>query len=178
MLTLEVVTQELFDEDSGKFITEKEEIVLEHSLVSLSKWESIHQKPFLDKTEKTSAEILSYIECMVLSPEDSSEILAHLSNDHYSATNDYLESSQSATTFGDSRNAPSREIITSELIYYWMVAFTIPFECETWHLNRLLTLIRICSIKNQTGKKMKRGEVLKRNADLNAQRKAALNTTG
>lgn len=179
MLTISVGDQEHYDEDENEFITiEGQKITLEHSLVSLSKWESIHEKPFLGKDEKTTDEIISYVNCMILPPEVSPEILNDLSEEHFLLINQYIESKHSATTFPASQVGPNRETITSELIYYWMVAYNIPFSCENWHLNRLLTLIRICNIKNQPPKKTKRSDLLKRNAELNAQRKAMFNTSG
>lgn len=180
MLKILVPGVEHFDETTETFITVGDfEIELEHSLVSLSKWESKHQKPFLDKREKTPQEIISYIETMILTPICPDDLMLRLSQQNLDEISAYIESKESATTFGKMPDRPGRgEIITSELIYYWMVAFTIPFECERWHLNRLFALIRICNIKNSKPKKMSRHEIATRNRELNAQRRAQYNTTG
>lgn len=180
MLTLLVVGDEYYNEVTQEFETLDDVVLeLEHSLVSVSKWESIHCKPFLSDKPKTSEEIMSYISCMILSPIFPGGILSRLSSANVEAVNDYVESKQTATTFGDMPSRKGRgEVITSELIYYWMVAFTVPFECETWHLNRLFALIRICNIKNQPAKKVSKGEIARRNRELNERRKAEFGTTG
>ena len=180
MLTLKVGGDEFYNEQTQEFETHGEFVLeLEHSLVSLSKWESIHNKPFLNERAKTSEEILSYIECMILTPVYPEGITKLFSTSNFETINDYIESKQTATTFGEMPQRKSRgETITSELIYYWMVAFTIPFECEMWHLNRLFALIRICNIKNTPAKKLSRGEIARRNRELNERRKAELGTTG
>ena len=92
--------------------------------------------------------------------------------------NAYIDSPMTATTFPDNKGSSNKEIITSELIYYWMTSFSIPMECQKWHLNRLLTLIRVCNIKNQPAKKMSKRELVQRNASLNAARKANMNSKG
>lgn len=181
MLVIVVEGEELFDEEKQEFKeTEGFLLTLEHSLASVSKWESKYQKPFLESNSKTSEEILNYIMFMGVGSIIPRILVDQLSNDNLIEINQYIESSQSATTFGSLPKQQSYrgEVITSELIYYWMVAFNIPFECENWHLNRLFSLIRICNIKNSPGKKMPRHEVAQRNRDLNAQRKAALGTNG
>lgn len=174
---------ELWDEEKEEFIkvpsTKGQTLQLEHSLVSISKWESKWCKSFFSKEEKTLEETIDYIRCMTLTKNIDSSIYYRLSNKNITLINDYIEAPMTATVFSDMRHASkSREIITSELIYYWMIACNIPFECQKWHINRLLTLIRICEIKNTPPKKMSRGEILRRNAALNAARKKKLNTTG
>lgn len=171
---------EYYDESTETFYTVGDvELELEHSLVSLSKWESKHKKPFLSSSEKTLEETYDYIQAMIISPIYPHDILLRLTKENIAKINEYIESSESATTFGA---MPERkgvgEVITSELIYYWMVAFTIPFECETWHLNRLFALIRVCNIKNSKPKKMSRSEIARRNRELNEIRRAQLNTSG
>ena len=180
MLTIVVPGTELFDDSKQEFVSRDEFILkLEHSLVSLSKWESIYEKPFLQQAEKTVDEVLGYVKAMTLTREVPEAIFSRLSEENVKAINDYIDAKMTATWFSEAPGAPqSREIITSELIYYWMIAFQIPFECERWHLNRLFTLIRVCNIKNAKPKKMSRSEVAARNRELNAQRKAQFGTSG
>jgi|SRR4051812_41091752 len=180
MLTIRISGVESFDESSQEFTTQGGTILeLEHSLFSLSKWESKHEKPFLGHESKTSDEVIDYIKCMIVSSEIPEEIFSQLSIDNFEEIYKYIDAKMTATWFSDQPGAPkSREIITSELIYYWMTVFNIPFECESWHLNRLFTLIRICNIKQAKPQKMSRGELAARNRALNAQRKAQLGTSG
>lgn len=153
-------------------------LCLEHSLVSLSKWESKWCKPFLS-SEKTDEEILDYIKCMALTQNVKPDIYNRLTQENIEAINDYINAPMTATTFSDRQSkGRNREIITAELIYYWMVALNIPFECQKWHINRLLTLIRVCEIKSETPKKLTPNEIRSRNAALNAARRKRLNTKG
>ena len=133
----------------------------------------------MSSVERTSDEILDYIEAMILNPVYPENIVRTFSQDNLNAVNAYIEAKQSATTFGViPERRGSGETITSELIYYWMVAFQIPFECERWHLNRLFALIRVCNVKNSPPKKMSTSEIAARNRELNAQRRAQMNTKG
>ena len=180
MLRILIEGDELFDEETQTFITVDDVVVdLEHSLLSLSKWESEYQKPFLSSGPKTREEIFGYLKAMVVTPGVDPDALTNCSAENIEKIQEYIDSSQSATTFGmmPERRGPG-EVITSELIYYWLVAFNIPFECETWHLNRLFSLIRICNIKNSKPKKMSRTELAQRNRELNAKRRAELGTKG
>jgi hypothetical protein len=180
MLTLIVGATDVYDEDSKTFGGHGGfELQLEHSLVSLSKWESIHEKPFLGAGSKTTEEVFSYVECMLMTPNPPGDFLLKLSQKNVQEINEYIDRKMTATWFSEQPGAPqTREVITSELIYYWMITFTIPFECETWHLNRLFTLIRICNLKQSKPKKMSRAEIARRNRELNAQRKSQLGTKG
>ena len=180
MLTIRVSGIESFDDSTQEFTTEGGIVLeLEHSLVSLSKWESIHEKPFLGKDAKTPEEIISYVKCMILHGEPPAEVFNKLSLRHVDDIRDYIDAKMTATWFNEQPGQPrSREVITSEVIYYWMTVFNIPFECENWHLNRLFTLIRVCNTKQAKPEKMTRAELANRNRELNAQRKAQLGTTG
>lgn len=179
MLRIIIEGDETYDEEQNLFESVDDVVIeLEHSLFSVSKWESIYQKPFLSSDEKSSEEILGYIKTMVITPDLDFDAL-NFSSKNITQIQEYINSAQSATTFGimPERRSPG-EIITSELIYYWMVAFNIPFECQHWHLNRLFALIRICNIKNSPQRKMSRGEISRKYRELNAQRKEQLHTTG
>jgi hypothetical protein len=181
MLNIIVLGTEHFNEQTETFETVGDvELQLEHSLVSLSKWESRFKKPFLSNDAKSADEIFYYIQAMILFPVYAPiDIVYRLSQANLNEINEYIESEQSATTFGIMPERKGRgEVITSELIYYWMVAFNIPFECEFWHLNRLFSLVRICNIKNSKPKKLSRHEIASRNRELNAARRSQYNTAG
>lgn len=171
---------DLWDEANGVFAVSKEQkLVLEHSLVSLSKWESRWCKPFLSRHEKTTEQTIDYIRCMTLTQNVDPEIYNFLTDDNIRAINAYIEAPMTATWFSNSNTGKQNsEQITAELVYYWMIALNIPFECQKWHLNRLLTLIRVCEIKNSPPQKMSRREILNRNAALNAARRKQLNSKG
>ena len=180
MLEIVIHGGEFFDNGSGRFIQVKEQTLkLEHSLVSLSKWESKWCKPFLSKQEKTTEETIDYIRCMTLTQNVDPEVYNFLTDDNIRDVNAYIEAPMTATWFSNSNTGKqNREQITAELVYYWMIALNIPFECQKWHLNRLLTLIRVCEVKNSPPKKMSRRELLNRNAALNAARRKQLNSKG
>lgn len=181
MFKLVIPAQELFDENTNEFIEAGETVVLEleHSLVSMSKWEAKYQKPFLVSDRKSSEEIFEYIKAMVITPNPDLEALDRCSQKNIADIQKYLDSSQSATTFGIMPEPRGQgETITSELIYFWMIEFNVPFECQYWHLNRLFSLLRICNIKKGPKQKMPRRELAERNQRLNAERRAKLGTSG
>ena len=180
MLVITIPAREMFDEESQTFFTLKEQkLQLEHSLVSLSKWESKWCKPFLSKNEKTSEEILDYIKCMTITQNVDPQVYNRLSNANIKEINDYIGAPMTATTFSeDKQKGRNNEVHTSELIYYWMFSLNIPMECQKWHLNKLLTLIRVFNIKNTPPKKMNKRDVINRYAALNASRRKQLNSKG
>ena len=180
MLQIVIPGQEFWDEQKQEFINTKEQVLqLEHSLISLSKWEAKWCKVFLSKQEKTQEETIDYIKCMTITPNVDPEVYNHLTRENIKEIEDYISAPMTATYFSsDNAGKSSREQVTSELIYYWMIALNIPFECQKWHLNRLLTLIKVCNIKNQPPKKMSKREIMSRNAALNAARRQQLNTKG
>jgi len=179
MLKIIIPSIELFDEKTNIFFSSKQyELQLEHSLVSLSKWESKWKKPFLTKENRTSEEVVDYIRSMTITQNVDQEMYNFIKQEEIDKIMDYIDDPMTATTFLTIKQKASSEIITSELIYYWMIAFQINWEAQKWHLNRLLTLIKVCDLKNQSPKKKNRKEIIEQNKALNAARKAKLNTTG
>lgn len=180
MLELRIGKVEFYDEETGEFFNiPGQTIKLEHSLVSLAKWESRWNKPFLSKKPMTGSETADYIRCMTITQNVNPFIFYHLAKHHLKEINDYIESRMTATTF--KKQAPWRgsgEIVTAEIIYYWMTVFNIPFECQKWHLNRLITLINVCNLKNQPKKKIPMSKALKSQHALNEARRKALGTRG
>ncbi|GHU53992.1 hypothetical protein AGMMS49975_13590 [Clostridia bacterium] len=181
MLTITIPEKEFYDETNQEFITIKSETIqLEHSLVSLSKWEAEWCKPFLGKDEKTTEETIDYIRCMTITQNVSQEFYNNLSRSIVNEIADYVNAPMTATWFNEQETAKkSREVITAEIIYYWLIAQNIPMECQHWHLNRLLTLIRVCTLKNQPPpKKGGRRDTISRQRALNESRRTQLNTKG
>lgn len=181
-LTITIPDMEFFDENKLEFLTKKgKTITLEHSLVSISKWESKWHKAFLGKEEKTDEQLKDYIRCMTLTKDVDQDLYNYIPDSVMQQIVDYVQAPMTATWFSDDdkkSKGGSKETITSELIYYWMTALNIPFECQRWHLNRLLTLIQVCNIKNTPPKKMSNREIFKRNRALNEARKKQFNTNG
>lgn len=180
MLELHISTGEFWDETKEEFVYgEEKTIVLEHSLVSLAKWESKWHKPFLTKEDKTHEEIKDYVRFMTITQNVKPELYDRLTAENYKQINEYISNSMTATWFGkEAKSRSSQKQVTAELIYYWMIANNIPFECQKWHLNRLLTLIKVCNLEQQPGKKMSSKEILRNNAAINAARRAKLHTKG
>jgi hypothetical protein len=180
MLRVVIPATEMWDEVNGVFInTEECTLELEHSLASLSKWEGKWRKPFLTDKEKTLEETVDYVRCMTLSQNVDPDTYNHLTTKNIEDINEYISTSMTAAWFPkNNTKGSSNEQVTSEIIYYQMIALNIPFECENWHLSRLLTLIRVCSEKNKSPKKMSKREQFNQNRSLNAARRARLNSRG
>jgi hypothetical protein len=180
MLLITIPGIEQFNEVTNEFYYPKDQALqLEHSLVSISKWESKWCKPFLDTRRKTIIETIDYIKCMTINKNVDPLIYNNITDDMISEVNSYIDASMTATVLPKNNgHGVNREPKTSELIYYWMIALNIPFECEKWHLNRLLTLINICNIRNQPPKKMGKNELMSRNKAINDARRQQLHTKG
>ena len=180
MLILKIPEQEYFNNITGEFVNCRAcTLKLEHSLVSISKWESKWKKPFLTADEKTPAEFIDYIRCMTINQDVPDEVYGLLGHDNVKKIEEYIMDPATATTVTDRRKGSGRhtEIPTSELIYYWMVSNGIPFECEKWRLNRLITLIKVCNAKGNP-QQMSKQEILAMNAALNKSRRAASGSQG
>lgn len=180
MLTIHIPGAEFFDEATETFVETKEQVLqLEHSLLSISKWESKWKKPFLGRDEKTTEEQLDYIKCMTVTPNVKPETYAALTRENLEAIRDYIQDPMTATTFNErARGRSNHHVITSEELYYQIAANQIPFEVQKWHLNRLLVLLRIFSVKNQPPKKMSKKAWASQQRSLNAARRAKLGTSG
>lgn len=172
MLTIVVPGGEYFDESSGALTTiASQKLQLEHSLISMSKWESKWEVPFLGKQEHTPEQMLDYVRCMTVTQNVDPLVYMSLSDDNIRDVNSYINKKMTATWFSEpDKPSSNREIVTSEIVYYWMITLNIPVEFQKWHLNRLLTLIKVCSIKNSPKKKMGARALAQRNSALNAQR--------
>lgn len=180
MLILKIPEQEYYSNETGEFSYCKAcTLKLEHSLVSISKWETKWKKPFLNMEQKTPAEFIDYIRCMTINQDVPDEVYGLLGYDNIKKIEEYITDPATATTVIDRRKgrAGGQETPTSELIYYWMIINQIPFECEKWRLNRLLTLIRVCSAKGNP-QQMSRQEIFAMNAALNGSRRARMGSTG
>lgn len=183
MLTIIVPEREYYDEEKNEFhLVKEQKLVLEHSLISISKWESKYFKPFISNEQKTYSEILDYIQCMTITQNVDPLVYKNLTPDNIKDITEYIDSPMSATVFfeetKDKKQTAARKRITSELIYYWMAKFNIPFDiCEKWHFNRLQNLLRICAVESSDSK-MSREETIMSNRELNALRRAKYNTRG
>ncbi len=182
MLRIRIPQTELWDEVHEEFLYVKEQtLTLEHSLVSISKWEAKWRKPFISSEKKTMEETLDYARCMTLTQNVDPLVYRCLSSVQLATIDAYIEAPMTATWFSDKKDGPksrSSQQVTSELIYYWMVSYQIPFECQKWHLNRLLTLIRVCNEENKPKKKKSQREIMKSNAELNAARRKKYHSHG
>lgn len=179
MFKIIIPEDEFYNESTSEFVqVRSQELHLVHSLVSISKWESVWCKPFLSNKNPTREESLDYIRCMTVNQNVDPTAYARITNALISRIIAYIDAPMTATKFFDEDRRRSSEIVTSEVIYGWMVTLNIPFECQKWHLNRLLTLIRVCNLQNKPKKKMGRKALQSRNASLNEARKKQFGTTG
>ena len=180
MLSININQVELFNERTNEFSYLKPIVLkLEHSLISISKWESKWHKPF-STSNKTPSEMRDYIRCMTLNGDIDPAYYEALSGKDITNIEHYINDEMTATTFrsGNNKKTSSKKIVTSEEIYYWMIALNIPFECEKWHLNRLLTLIKVCNIKNSPKKKMRKKDIYARNRAINQANRNKYNSKG
>ena len=180
MLTIEVPEREIYDEAKNEFIKVPRTVLkLEHSLVSISKWEAKYKVPFIsNKQKKTEEQILDYIKFMTITQNVDDVVYLGLTNGNIKAISDYIDDPMTASWVSDDKKGRNNEAITSELIYWWMTALQIPWEAQKWHLNRLLMLIRIGNVKNQPPEKLSKSQILSRNRALNEARKKKFNTKG
>jgi len=179
-IKITIPEQEFFNEENNEFITVKEtNLTLEHSLVSISKWESKWHIPYLGKNEKTPEQAIDYLRCMTITQNVNPEIYNYIPMDEVLRIKEYIEDPMTATTITKQEGkGRSRKVLTSELIYFYMFSYNIPVEMEKWHLNRLLMLIDVFNEENKPKKKMSKQQVMSRNATLNAARRAQLNSLG
>ena len=182
MLKLVVPATEVYDEELEKFRTYPEKILmLEHSLVSISKWESKWCKPYLN-SQLTAEESRDYVRCMTLTQNVPDDVYGRLTRQNYKEIDDYISAPMTATTISniDSKKKPvfgKTQTITSEVIYGWMIAFNIPAEYQKWHLSRLMMLIEVCNAQQNPKKKNKK-ETAKDYSRINAERLKRLGTKG
>lgn len=182
MLKIVVPAGEIYDPATNEFINTKEQILqLEHSLITLSKWEAKWHIHFINNKKITTEQMLDYIRCMTMTPNVDPNVYLVLTKENLNEISDYINNPMTATTVHNHKKpgaAPSREITTSEVLYYQMIQFGIPFECEKWHLNRLLMLIKVCAAYSSPDKKMSKSAIAKQYSQLNNARRAAMHTKG
>lgn len=179
-LSISIPEKEFYDPVSSRFVTVKAtKLELEHSLLSISKWEAKWHKPYLTKEQKTNAESVDYVKCMCTNKHIDPMVFYALTKENWKEIADYISDPQTGTTFKNRNKRPSREILTNEVIYFWMTYYNIPFDpCAKWHLNHLMTLIEVCALKNQDPKKMNKRDMLSQRAAENARRRAKYHTKG
>ena len=179
MLQITIPDTELYDEDTREFYyVKKKTLTLEYSLVAISKWESKWKKPFTESKTRTVEEMQDFIKCMTITQNVDPMLYKAINIDTINEVIDYMNDPMTATTFSNEKNSSKKEIVTSELVYYWMSALQLPMECQKWHFNRLMVLIHIASEKNQPPKKMPKGDIFRQNKAINAQRRAKYKSRG
>ena len=178
MLRIIVPGSEYYDEEKNEFIYRKDqELQMEHSLISISKWEAKWKIAYNKDRKKSPEEILDYFRCMTINRVDP-DVYERLTEQNINDIISYMNDPMTACYFDNDNSSKSKDVMTSEMIYYYMIVLGIPFECEKWHFNKLLALIEVCSIKNKPEKTMSRADLLRKNARLNAARKKAHHTKG
>ena len=188
MLTITIPEKRWWDEDKEEFRSIKStKLQLEHSLISLSKWESKWKKPFLGNKDLTREESIDYIRCMTITQSVDPIVYESIDNEIMKKIRSYVDDTMTATTIskpiGETQSPVRKETVTSELIYYWMVTANIPWEAQKWHLNRLLTLIEVINVKNEQSKakgpyKKPSRSALRNRSALNAKRRAKAKSRG
>lgn len=184
MLEIKVPKKDCWDEEKEIFVIFPEtHLKLEHSLVSLQKWESKFHTPFFATSDKTYDEVLEYIVCMTINDVEDKSVYQYIPDVEMQRIIDYIKDPMTATWFGKKDNTSkigtkSREIITAEVIYYWMIKLGIPMECQKWHLNQLMTLIKVINVKDAKKPKRSKSDVAQEWAAINAARRAKYNTRG
>lgn len=181
MITLRIKAGQHWDSENEVFVNVPEtEIRLEHSLRAVSKWESRHCKPFLGRREWTAGETLDYIRCMCMDEGANPAVFLSLSREQIEAVQKYIDLPMTATWFSNrnQQSANRGSAVTSELIYFWMTSYGIDWQAQDWHLNRLMTLIQVCSEKNKPAKKMPKNQAAARQRALNAARRRKYHTGG
>lgn len=179
-LTITIPGKELYDSAANRFITTTDKtLTLEHSLLSIARWESKWHKPYLSREEKTREELIDYIRCMTLTQNVDPAVYYGLDNKSLKKIIDYIQDPCTATTIKRIDKRSPQRVITNELVYYWMTALNIPFDpCEKWHFGHLMTLIEVANIEQQPKKKMTKAESAARRTRLNAARRAKFNSKG
>lgn len=181
MLQVTIPGVEYYNESTEMFEeTKSQTLQLEHSLISVAKWESKWKKPFLSDKQRNIEESTDYIKCMTLTQNVTQECYNNITTELFLEINEYIDDTMTATSFSQSPGGgKSRsQTVTAEIVYYWMISFNIPFECQKWHLNRLMTLIQVCSIKQENPKKMSKQRILQDNKATNDARRKELKTSG
>lgn len=181
MLQITIPAERGFNEITEEFVSfPAVTLRLEHSLISIQKWEAKWHKSYLNNKEFTAEEQLDYIRCMSIDSNFDASIFNRLRISDYEKIRDYIANPMTATVIHrrKDQSSSSGQFVTAELIYYWMTEFGIPFECNKWHINQLLTLIEVCSIKQSPGKKMNKREAAMMRAAANESRRKRLGTRG
>jgi len=183
MLTITIPDKKYFNENTNEFFVLKgRTITMQHSLYSIRKWESKWHTYYLDNKNLTTEQIIDYFRMMTITRDVDPRIYMNLSAENIQEISKYIHDPMTATTFKDlksrQRSRGRREITTSEIVYYWMIINDIPFECEKWHLNQLMTLIRVCSDAKVPEQKMTEKEIFEYNKSLNERNRAKFHSKG
>lgn len=179
MLEITIPGGERWSDRENRFYYPKETTIrLEHSLVSLSKWEAKWEIPFIGNRNLTYEQNCDYVQCMNMTQNVSSEVFEFIPPETLAEIRQYVDKKMTATTISNTTGRKSRETVTSEVIYCWMTELGIPFECQKWHLNRLITFIQVCQIRKAPQKKYRGSDLLRRNYELNELRKKQWGSNG